>query len=247
MAAETGSGDQSGGLFSTTKWSLVLAAGDTVAPSSREALAALCRLYWYPVYALIRHLGNDRDSSKDLAQGFFAYLLENQTLKIADPERGSFRSFLKAVLYNYLRHERRREQAQKRGGGRPRLDLDFEGAEARYRSELSHDETPDKLFEKRWAQTLLTRAFERLGNETADESDHQRFRVLAPFLTEGSQGRSYADVAVELAMTEGAVKATVHRMRKRYGQLLRAEVAQTLADPDQVEKEIRYLFSIVTA
>lgn len=234
-------------LFTTTQWSLVLTAADTADPLSREALATLCRAYWYPVYALIRHLGNDRDASQDLAQGFFVHVLEKGTLKIADPNRGRFRSFLKAVLRSYLDHERHRATAQKRGGGRPVLSLDLDTAEDRYSSEPFHRETPEDAFEKRWAQTVLTRALDRLGEEMQDDTGRDRFRILKPYLTGDDRGRSYARIADDLDMTEGAVKAAVLRMRKRYGQLLKEEVAHTVAAPEDVDAEIRYLFSVAVS
>jgi len=148
MSEEDPKEKSGGGLFATTQWSLVLAAGDSRSPDSHEALAALCESYWYPVYAWIRHLGNDADSARDLAQGFFAFLLEKNVLKVARPDRGRFRGFLKTSLRHFLSHEREREQARKRGGGQPALSLDFDTAESRYSLEPSHEQTPEVLFEK---------------------------------------------------------------------------------------------------
>jgi len=246
MSEERPASGEKHGLFSTTQWSVVLAAGDSCDPASREALATLCGTYWYPVYALVRHLGSDVEAARDLTQAFFAHLLEKQTVKAATPDRGRFRSFLRTALRNYLDHERVRAQAQKRGGGQPVLTLDFDTAESRYRSEPAQRETPETIFEKRWARILLTRVLDRLREEMG-EVNRERFQRLAPFLTEPSHGVGYKQIADELEMTETAVKGAVHRMRKRYGALLRDEVARTVNDPDEVEKEIRHLFSVVVA
>ena len=233
------------GLFSTTQWSLVLAAGDSQSPDSREALAALCQIYWYPIYALVRHLGKDPDQAQDRTQGFFADLLERRVFKVARPERGRFRSFLKTALHHYLSHERDRSRAQKRGGGEQHLSLDFEDAESRYRLEASDSETPDRLFERRWARALLTSAIERLRRESRESADGNRVRRLVPFLTGETPHPTYAEVAAELGSSEAAVKAAVHRMRRRFGKLLRDEVAQTVGDPSKIDEELRHLFAVL--
>jgi len=235
--------DERAGLFSTTQWSVVLAAGDSRHPNAREALAALCKAYWYPVYAQIRFRGQDSESAKDLTQGFFAQLLEKRTLKVADPERGRFRSFLKRSVDHYLSHERHRATALKRGGNKPAISLDFDSAEAQYKIEPSQSQAPDKLFERRWARATLSRVIEQLGEEAQAAGDRNRFQRLVPFLTGRTPEFGYKDVAAELEMTEGAVKVAVHRLRRRYGTLLRAEVARAVSDPEEVEAEIRYLFS----
>lgn len=235
--------DERDGLFSTTQWSVVLAAGDSQHPNAREALAALYKVYWYPVYAQIRFRGQDPEAAKDLTQGFFVQLLEKHTLKVANPDRGRFRSFLKNSVDHYLSHERHRASALKRGGNKPAISLDFDSAEAQYKIEPAQSQAPDKLFEKRWARAALNRVLERLGEEARAAGDGYRFQRLAPFLTGRTPGIGYKDVAAELEMTEGAVKVAVHRMRRRYGKLLRAEVARTVSDPGEVDGEIRYLFS----
>jgi len=245
MAEEDRTAQRGGGLFATTQWSLVLAAGDSRSPQSREALAALCETYWYPVYALIRHLGHDVDSARDSAQGFFAFLLEKQVLKVARPDRGRFRAFLKTSLRHYLGHERERARAQKRGSGQVPLSLDFDEAESRFRLEPAHEQTPEVLFEKRWARTLMTCALERLRQEAEGSSDRERIRRLEPFLTGPVVDGAYEEVANALGMTVAAVRAAVRRMRKRYGNYLRAEVARTVNVPGEVDEELRYLFSVI--
>jgi RNA polymerase sigma-70 factor (ECF subfamily) len=232
-------------LFSTTQWSLVLTAADSQNPDAREALAILCQTYWYPVYALVRHTSRSADEAQDLTQGFFAHLLEKEIFKVARPERGRFRFFLRSALRHHLSHERRKEKTRKRGGGQPTLALDFAHAEARYALESADRETPEKAFEERWAKTLLTQALERLRGEMLGATGRDRLHRLESFLTGWSSGPSYKQVAEQLEMSESAVKVTVHRMRRRFGELLREEVARTVDGPDQVDEEIRYLFSVL--
>jgi RNA polymerase sigma-70 factor (ECF subfamily) len=236
-----------GGLFRTTHWSEVLAAGDAQNPMSRQALATLCETYWYPVYALVRHLGHDEDSSRDLTQGFFAHLIEKNSLKVANPERGRFRSFLKTALRNYIDHERHRAQAQKRGGGTPLLSLDFELAESMFREEPLEQETPAIAYEKRWAHSLLSQALDRLQSEMTLSGDRERFRLLEPMLTEQTTAATYGQVATRLGITESAVKGAVRRMRRRFGRILREQVARTVDDPGQVDEEVKYLFGVIVS
>jgi RNA polymerase sigma-70 factor (ECF subfamily) len=233
------------GRFFTTEWSLVLAAGDSQAPDSREALASLCRSYWYPVYAHVRHLGEPRDQAEDLTQGFFTHLLEDRTLSVATPDKGRFRSFLKGVLRHYLSHEWRRERTQKRGGGQAPLALDYLHAESEYKLEPADDQTPESAFEQRWARTLLARVLEQMRKQMEGATGRARFRRLESLLTGQSGGRPYKQVAVELEMSESAVKVALHRMRRRFGELLRKEVARTVNDPAEVDEEIRYLFDVL--
>jgi len=224
----------------------VVAAGDSQHPNSRKALAALCEVYWYPVYAQVRYRGYDSEAAKDLTQGFFAELLEKRSLKLADPHRGRLRAFLKSSIENFLSHERQRDAALKRGGGKAPISLDFDGAEAQYRLEPGRDEAPDKLFERRWARATLNRVLAGLAEESRAAGEGRRFQRLAPFLTGGSSGKRYKSVAAELGISESAVKVAVHRLRGRYGQLLRAEVARTVNDPEAVDAEIKYLFSALS-
>jgi RNA polymerase sigma-70 factor (ECF subfamily) len=185
------------------------------------------------------------DRAQDLTQGFFAYLLEDRTLSVATPDKGRFRSFLKGVLRNYLLHEWRRERAEKRGGGQPLLTLDYVHAESVYKLEPADDQTPERAFEQRWARILLARVFEQLREQTAGATGLARFRLLEPFLTGQPGGGSLKRVAAELEMSESAVKVTLHRMRRRFGELLRNEVARTVHEPDEVDREIRYLFEVL--
>jgi RNA polymerase sigma factor (sigma-70 family) len=230
--------------FLTTQWSLVLAAGDSAVAGSREALDDLCSRYWYPIYAYARRRGAGTEDAQDQVQGFFSHLLERGTLKGADPERGRFRSFLLGAFKLYLSDERSRAAAQKRGGGATALPLDLEGAEERYRLEAEPSETPDRLFARRWALELLAHARRRLEEEGAAGRNPARARRLGVFLTD-PDGAPYREVAEELGMSESAVKVAVHRLRQRYGALLREEVARTVEDPDRVDEELRYLFSVL--
>jgi RNA polymerase sigma-70 factor (ECF subfamily) len=233
-----------GGLFGTTHWSLVVAAGDSHHPGARQALERLCETYWYPVYVLIRCRGNDAERSRDLAQGFFLHLLERQTLKVARPEIGRFRAFLKTVLRHYLTNERVREEASKRGGTGTRLRIDFAEAEAQYRHESGSDD-PESMYEKRWARTVLSRALDRLRAELYESGSPDRWRRLEPFLTGNAAPGRYREIAEALEMTESGVKVAVHRLRKRYGEALRSEVSQTVNSPQDVDDEVRHLLKVV--
>lgn len=231
------------GRFRTTQWSLVLAAGDDRNPRFHQALADLCERYWYPVYAYVRRRGADPDAAQDLAQGFFSSLLEKNTLRAADRDRGRFRSFLLTALKFYLADEYDRARALKRGGGQEALSLDLEGAEARYRLEAEPEASPDRVFERRWALEVLEQTHRRLQEEIARSSHPERPRRLAAFLTGDGDDQSYREVAAELGMSESAVKVAVHRLRKRYGALLREEVERTVGNPEETEGELRFLLA----
>jgi RNA polymerase sigma-70 factor (ECF subfamily) len=227
--------------FATTRWSLVRAARDPLAPESRTALAALCDVYWYPLYAYIRRRGHDADRAQDLTQELFARLLEKDGLASVDEGRGRFRSFLLAACRHFLSNQRDHDRAGKRGGGRPPLSLDGLDAEGRYRREPAHQETPERLFERRWALSLLDRVLSRLREEHVASGKERLFEHLKGQLT--GDGVPHAQTAAELGMTEGAVKVAVHRLRGRYREILRDEIAQTLDDPADVEDEVRALFA----
>lgn len=236
-----------GGGFQTTRWSQVVAAGDSANPACREALAQLCKVYWPAVYAFVRRRGNDPDASRDLTQGFFTKLLDKKYLRDLRQDRGRFRSFLLACVKHYLANEWDREQALKRGGGQVFLAIDGDTAESLCRFEPADGRTPETEFEKRWALTLLEQVLSRLEEET-HRSDHaERFRLFKPFLTGDASGTSYKQVGDRLDMTESAVKVAVHRLRRRFGTLLREEVGQTVKDPALVEEEIRFLFTSLGA
>lgn len=232
--------------FATTQWSVVLAAGDSQDPHFHDALADLCQRYWYPVYAYVRRWGTDADAAQDLAQGFFCHLLEKRTLKSVSRDRGRFRSFLLGCLKLYVADERDRARAAKRGGGTAAVPLDLDAAEQRYASETDPKESPDRLFARRWALEVLAQTHARLAEDLERAADPERSRRLARFLTDGDAPR-YRDVAAELGMSESAVKVAVHRLRRRFGTLLREEVARTVADPERVDEELRFLLDAVGA
>jgi len=236
-------GDKMGSLFSTTHWSVVLAAGALGSAGSREALERLCKTYWFPLYTYLRRRGCDTHEAEDCTQAFFAALLQKHGLERASPERGKFRSFLLSALNHFLADERDRAGAQKRGGGKEIISLDVEDAETRYSLEPAHDLTPEKLFEKSWSLTVLGNAMVRLKAEFAGEGREQLFESLKSHLPAGKGPASYKDVAAGLGMTDGAVKVAVHRLRQRYRQLVREEIAQTVSTPEQVDEEIRDLFA----
>jgi len=233
--------------FQTTRWSLVRAAGASASPESQAALAALCRIYWPPVYAFLRRRGNDEESAKDLTQGFFTDLLEKNRLKSARQERGRFRSFLLASAKNFAANEWDRSQAKKRGGGTPPIPFDLSDAESVYQPALEVRGNPEAIFELRWAITLLKQVHARLEQEMEGAAGHERFLRLKPFLTGEATGLSYKKVASELGMGESAVKVAVHRLRHRFGRILREEVAQTLTDPAMIDEEIRFLLGVIAS
>jgi RNA polymerase sigma factor (sigma-70 family) len=235
-------GPASGGRFATTHWSLIVAAREGEATQAQEALAALCRAYWYPLYGYIRHQGHAADRAQDLTQEFFARLLEKDFLAAVDREKGKFRSFLLAACKHFLANEHDRECARKRGGGRQALSLDLRDAVGRYAHEPAHGETPERLFERRWALALLEQVLARLRREYEAAGKGRLFGVLKSRLT-GGGGVAYARAAAELGLSEGSIKVAVHRLRKRYRELLHEEIAQTLDDPGQVEEEILALFA----
>jgi DNA-directed RNA polymerase specialized sigma24 family protein len=230
--------------FPTTHWSRVVTAGDPAAPGAKEALADLCAAYWYPLYAFIRRQGQPPEAAADLTQDYFARLLEKGVLAAADRHKGRFRAFLRTDCGFFLADAYDRLAAQKRGGGRALLSIDEAGAEGRYRLEPTDLLTPDRLFDRAWALTLLERVFERLRRESADAGRRESFERLAVVLTDGPRSVSYAVLADELGMTVAAVESAVRRLRGRYRDLLRAEIAATLDDPSDaaVAGEIQWLF-----
>lgn len=228
----------------STHWSLVLAAGRRASPESERALAELCQTYWPPVHDYIRRQTNDLHLAQDLTQEFFARLLEKNALAAADPQRGCFRAFLWTSVMNFLANARDRAQAQKRGGGRKILTLDFAAHDSYWNIEPSHELTPEKLFDRRWALLVLEAVFARLREEYAGKNE--LFERLKDFLT-GELSASLAEIGAKLDMSEGAIKTAAHRLRKRFRALLRAEVAQTLADDEPIDEEIRALFDALAS
>jgi RNA polymerase sigma-70 factor (ECF subfamily) len=230
------------GWFKTTHWSVVLNAGRGDSPQASAALAKLCQTYWYPVYTFVRRLGHSPEDSKDLTQEFFFRLVEKNYLKSLDRETGKFRSFLLVVLKRFLANEWDRANRQKRGGGRQIISLDEMDTELRYLAEPVDDCTPEKVFERRWARTLLEQVVNRLQGEMSEAGKEGLFRELKDFLGGDGGGGSYSEVAARCQMNEGALRVAVHRMRRRYREILREEIASTVASPEQIEDELQHLF-----
>ena len=233
----------SAGRFPTTRWSRVVAAQDLAAPEAKDALATLCDAYWYPIYAFVRRHGHSPEAAQDLTQEFFTYILERDLFAKADPSLGRFRTFLRTVCSRQLADHRDRNNACKRGGGRPALSIDVRDAEGRYGREPAHDLTAERIFNRTWALTLLDRVLDRLRREYDDAGRVATFEELQTALTRLPETDSYATIAGRLGTSEGAVRVAVHRLRRRYGTLLRQEIAATVDDPDEVDDEIRSLFA----
>jgi RNA polymerase sigma-70 factor (ECF subfamily) len=232
--------------FATTHWSLVLAAGDSASPDSTEALESLCRMYWFPLYALVRRTGRSPEDAEDLVQGFFAYVLEKHVVDKARQEVGRFRSFLLATFRHYLSQEHKRKQAQKRGGDRTLVSLDVSRAEQWLIAEPSTILSPDILYERHWAATVVNEALELLRQEYETEGKRRLFDAIHPYL-QGERGqRSYAELGATLGLSESAVKSSVFRLRRRSRELLRAVVARTVSDPREVDEELRQLMAILS-
>jgi RNA polymerase sigma factor (sigma-70 family) len=234
------------GRFATTRWSLVLAAGHQTDERSSEALASLCEMYWYAVYAFIRRQGYRPEDGADLTQAFFLRVLEKNYFQDADPARGRFRAFLCASIRHFLSNERDRARALKRGGAHPLISLDVETAEGRYELQPRDDLTPEKLFDRHWALTLLERVLTRLREDHVSAGKAELFDHLKGFLTGDSAAVPYADVAKALGMTEGAVKVAVHRLRRHFRDTLVQEIAETVSDPADIDAEIEYLLKAVS-
>jgi RNA polymerase sigma factor (sigma-70 family) len=230
--------------FPTTRWTMVVAAGDPDRKEARLALVALCENYWYPLYAYLRRRGYAADQAQDLTQDFFIRVLEGRYLDHADPEKGRFRSFLLTSLKFFVADEEDRQSAQKRGGAAV-VSLEFSSGEERYQREPAHDETPERIFERRWALAVLDRVVERLRNEFVQHGRPEHFARLKVFLL-GQSDAPYAALAREMNTSEGALKVAIHRLRKRYRELFRQEIADTVADPAEVESELRFLAAALT-
>jgi RNA polymerase sigma-70 factor (ECF subfamily) len=233
------------GLFAATHWSMVLAAGRNDLAGAAAALERLCRTYWYPIYAFIRRRGSDQHDAEDLTQAFFAFLLEKETLRKVDRGKGKFRTFLLAALTNFLANEWDKGQTLKRGGRREIVSLDETVAEGRYRREPVESLTPEKLFERRWASTVIEQVLARLKQEYAAGGKADVFAKLEPALTRELLSGACAAWAKELGMSEGAVKVALHRLRRRFGEVLRSEIAHTVSSPEEIDDEIRHLFAAI--
>ena len=225
---------------------MVLAAGaDATSAGAREALTVLCESYWYPLYAFLRSRGHPVHDAEDLTQAFFAHLLERHALRHADRGRGRFRSFLLTSLTNFAANERDKENAQKRGGGVSAISLEFENAEGRFQLEPATGETPEKVFDRRWAVTLLDRVLARLTAEMIRTGKEPQFEQLKTYLIGDQPQLSYAESAGALGISEGAIRIAVHRLRRRFRDLVRDEIAHTVSSPEEIEDELRYLWKAI--
>jgi len=229
--------------FTTTRWTMVVAAGQEHSAGAGEALEFLCRRYWSPLYFYLRRQGYDRVAAEDVVQGFFAHLLEKRGLQKVKPQKYRFRSFLLASLKNFAADEWRRTQAERRGGGRRILPLEFEQAEAGYSLEPSDHLSADKLFDRSWVTTVIARAMETLRREYARAGKDTLFEQLEGHITTEPEGGFYRETAARLGMSEGAVRVAAHRLRRRLRELIRGEIAETVATPEQLEEEIGDLFA----
>lgn len=228
--------------FATTRWSIVLTAQRRSTPEAQEALAAVCHTYWYPLYAFIRHSGFSQDEAQDLTQAFFARLLEKDFLRGVSKEKGRFRSFLLAACKHFISNERDRARTKKRGGGAQMVSLDVALAERRYNEEPAHTLTPARLFERRWALALLECSLGQLRTEWAERP--MLFERLEPLLTGEDPSVSYREIGAEFDMTEGAIKVAVHRLRRRYREIVRQEIAKSVKDDREVDEEIAHLLQV---
>lgn len=231
--------------FPTTAWSVISQAKRGHSDASRGALASLCEAYWYPLYSYARACGHGHDDARDLTQGYLVLLLENDYLQDVRSREGRFRCFLLASFRHFLSKERDRARALKRGGGKRPLSLDADAAEARHAAEPIEFRTPETAYERCWALTILERALERMRQEAVAREREPEFERLRDHLTGREPRTSYSDLAREMRTTETALRALVRRLRQRYGKLLRAEIAETLADPAQADAELRHLLSVV--
>jgi len=231
--------------FPTTRWSVVRAAGRTTSPASRAALESLCATYWSPVHAFVRRTGHTADEASDLTQAFFARVIEKGDFGNARDTLGRFRTFLLTTVRHFLSNQADYDHAAKRGGGYVHVPLGpTADGDARPVPDPASDETPESIFEQRWALTVIDTAMARLERESAGADDPRLFETLRPFLT-GDEGASYADAAHVLQKAEGTVRVAVHRLRRRFGQCLRETLADTVDDPADVAAELSYLLDVL--
>ncbi|MFN0009876.1 MAG: RNA polymerase sigma factor [Planctomycetota bacterium] len=231
-----------GSSFLTTRWSVLAAAANPDPVLSRPALETLCASTWYPLYAFVRRRGHDAEDARDLVQGFFARFLEKADLGSLDPARGRFRSYLLASMLNWLSDEHGRASARKRGGGVAPISIDFDVADERYRVDPGHDLTPERLFERQWALALLDLSLARVEREYAATGKKELFEALKPALQGRSRDVPLSEIAARLGITEGAVKVAAHRIRHRFRDALRSEIAETVTTVEEIEEEIQDLF-----
>jgi len=232
--------------FVTTHWSVVLTAGRSDSTRAQNALASLCQIYWYPLYAYVRRRGYQPPDAQDLTQEFFARLLEQNWIAQADRSRGRFRTFLLSTLSHFLTNEWHKAHAKKRGGAVQLVPIQLDTAETRYGAEPVDKLTPKQCYERRWALALLDEVLDRLRRECESEGKAELYAALSSCLVGDRQSQPYTALAAKLSLSEGAVKVAVHRLRQRYRQLLREEIAHTVASPAEVDQEMRYLFAVLT-
>ena len=244
--AQTPKPNATGTVFATTHWTAVLAAGRGGSQQADLALEELCRTYWYPLYAYVRRQGHSREDAEDLTQGFFARLLEKNYLEGVTSDKGKFRAFLLMAVKRFLANEWDRANRQKRGGGILPLSLNWQDADTRYQIDPADNLSPDKLYDRAWALVVLEHVITRLRDENATDGKGEVYEQLKPFLMMGKGALPYAKAATDLKMTEGAVRVAVHRLRHRYRELLREEIAQTLSDPSHADEEMQALFSALS-
>ena len=230
-------------IFATMHLSVVLASGDSAIPGGREALEKLCRTYWYPLYAYVRRRGHNAHEAQDLTQEFFARFLESHALRDVSREKGRFRSFLLAAMNHFLANEWKRGQTLKRGGAVSIISLDEAAAEERYQLEPATDLTPERIYERRWALTLLDQVLARLREEYVSAGKGTLFEQLKIFLSDAKGAMSYAEAVARTGLSEAAARQAVHRMRQRYRELMRAEIAHTVSSPKEIDEEVRHLFA----
>jgi RNA polymerase sigma factor (sigma-70 family) len=243
---ESSSGAGSPAEFTTTQWSVVLQACQSQSPSADEALAKLCQTYWYPLYVFVRRQGQKPQDAQDLVQAFFARLLEKKDLEDADRAKGKFRSFLLIALKRFLANEWDRVNRLKRGGGRQIVSLDEQKTEDRYLAQAVDEMTPEKAFERQWAFTLLDQVVARLKAEFSAAGKAKLFSELKTVVSGQGSDETYGEIGDRLGMSEGAVKVAIHRLRHRYRELLREEIAHTIETPEAIDEEIRLLFAALS-
>jgi len=231
--------------FVTTRWSLVLATRQPDSPEAASALQTLCETYWFPVYGYIRRSGRSSDDARDLTQAFFTRVLEKNYFRDAEKTRGRFRTFLLASVRHFVANERDAEMARKRGGGFEHVSLEVETEERRFHREPSEDDTPERIYERRWALASLEAAMKRLSERYQDPARRRLFDELKPLLT-GDEPASYAVLSNRLGATEGALRVAVHRLRRQFAACLREVIAETVDDQQAVDDELRYLMAIVS-
>jgi RNA polymerase sigma-70 factor (ECF subfamily) len=231
--------------FEATHWSVVVSAGRQESAQAQQALAKLCQTYWYPLYVFARRQGQRPEDAQDLVQGFFAKAIEKNYVADAEREKGRFRSFLLLALKRYMANEWNHANREKRGGGKEIISLDAQNTEMRYKTEPADDMSPEKAYERQWALTLLQQVLDRLGAELHAAGKGRVFEELKVFLN-GEKGGSYVEVGVSLGMNEGAVKVAVHRLRMRYRELLKLEIANTVTSPEAIQDEIHNLFAALS-